>query len=269
MDQTALIIQMKYANGLILFKNCSFRFITQNTKQVIYGEIVTKTNSVAVMFENCMFYNNVVLVLLEMIFVNYNSLYVHPSNVTIIIENCNFIENNGDLLVLTYDPIDHHCNANVFFNKVTNFAKNEADFLTQISNMVVNMNGTITVLENTAIHNILEFFYCNITFTKTTTFLSNICVNVINLISLNIPYIIVMENTSVTFTNNTHDQLVFGASTLLHNHDVMFPYCFFQYMVLTNDTDKYDISKLLKLYTISFNENKVHKWPTALMWLIK
>ena len=52
-----------------------------NPSGLVYVKI--SPNNVTIWFENYGFYNNITLILLEVDFVYYNDLCVHPSNVTI------------------------------------------------------------------------------------------------------------------------------------------------------------------------------------------
>jgi len=80
-----------------------------------------------------------------------------------------------------------------------------------------------------------------------------------------------MKNTNATFINNTHDQLLYMciAATLLHNHDFIFPYGFFQYMVLTNDTTNLIFSNYLDFILLSLIRMSYINSYQPLMQLIK
>ena len=260
MDQIALDIQIEHVTSALSVKNCTFSHIKNKMRlldQAIYARI--STHNVTIRFEDCDFRYNVALTLLQMEIVYYDSSCVHPSNVTF--ENCNFINNDRNLLILSNDTPD--CKANVFFNKVINFVKNKANlFMLKFSYMTVYMNGTISVLENNVAGNIIELENCDIMLAKTVTFLSNICSNVINLISLDLPYMIVMKYSNIMFINHTyHNDLIYPSALAINDYDNIFPYCIFQYMASAND--KYTVSELLLLYNISFSENKPQKQATT------
>ena len=254
MDQKALDIQIERVTSALSIKNCSF-FHIRNTMRlldhIIYARI--STHNVTIRFEDCHFYYSVALTLLQMEIVDYDSSCVYPSNVTF--ANCNFISNDRTLLILSNDAPD--CKANVFFNEVTNFVNNKANFfMLKFSKMAVYMNGRITVSENDVAETIIEFKNCDIILAKTITFLSNICSTVISLISLDLPYMIVMKYANITFINQIyHNDLICARVPAII--DNIFPYCIFQYVASTND--KYTISELLLLYNISFGENKPEK----------
>ena len=246
MNQVALNILMSNSSASLLIKTCSFMYLKHEIKlieQVVNGNIIN--SNVAVSFENCIFHYNNVLTTLGLQFENSENLNVYVSNLTI--ENCDFIKNIGNLLYL--DNTECGCKVNVFFNEIINIAKNEASFIMYLFHMTVIMNGTITVSENYLAQNIMELQYCSVTFIKTITFLSNICNYVINLISMHSPYITVMENTNITFTN-----ISYRSHLIDNNYLGIFPYCIFQYTLSNSNT--YNISELIKLYTISFNINK-------------
>ena len=264
LDQRALNIKMEHVSGSFSIRNCTFEYIRHKgvLNQVIYVRI--STHNVIMTFENCVFYNNVAITLLQMEIVYYDSLCMYPSNVTF--KNCDFINNYNSLLNLNNDASD--CKANVFFKGTINFIRNRANLLmSRFSYMAVNMNGTITVSENYVIlSNIINFEYCDITFTKTITFLSNICGSVIYVMSLELPYITVMEHANITFINQTYqDDLIYVSGTAINDYDNIFPYCLFQYSVSTND--KYDISELLTLYTITFSGNKPLSYTDTTLYI--
>ena len=250
MNQTALNILISNANASLLIKTCSFMYLKHEIRfieDVVHDGIVN--SNVAVSFKNCIFHYNAALTLLRLEFENTESLHVYLSNLTI--KNCDFINNTGNLLYLSnFDP---GCKVDVFFNEIINIDRNEVSSLMYISHMTVTMNGTITLSENYLTQNIMEFRYCDVTFTKTITFRSNTCHNVINLISIHSPYITVMENTNITFTDISYrNHLVHPINGPTENSYLgVFPYCIFQYMLSKSNT--YNISELIKLYPISFN----------------
>ena len=253
-NQAALHIVMVNGNSSLLIKNCTFigfryyEHVMQITNGLVYGEI--SANNVTVRFENCTFYNNTASILLQMDFINYNDLCVHPSDVTI--KNCDFIENDGILLMLSNNAND--CATKIFFNENVNFIKNKAIAIMTFSHMSVYMNGVITILQNIVEHYIIEFNICDVTISKTVTFLSNVCYFYIYLISN--PFMLIMEHTNIMFINNTiHYQVIVSEATTSSNY--IFPYCIFQYMESTNY--KYDVSELIRLYIITFSGNKIEK----------
>ena len=253
MNQRALFIHMEYTNSSLLIKNCTFTYIMHKPElidQVVHGML--SVNDVIITFENCKFHYNIVLVQLQLDFAYSDGLCVHPSNVTI--ENSEFIGNYGSL-IHAYNLV-HPCTANILFNGTNDFTKNNASTVMYFTYMAVVMNSMIVVSDNDVVNDIFSFNFCDITFTKTITFLSNVCNSVIFLISLHhLPYMIVMDYANITFSNTIHHQsLIFGTGPLDNEHVSVFPNCIFQYMVSTDD--KYNTSKLLKLYTINFSGNK-------------
>ena len=250
-SQAALYILMGNTSSSLLIKNCTFmchEHIIQNTIGLVQGEI--SANNVTIQFENCTFYNNTASILLQMDFIHHGDLCVHPSTVTI--KNCNFIENDGMLLKL-YNHADD-CATKFFFSENVNFVKNEAIFMMMFTYMSVYMNGVITILENIVEHHIIVFTICDVTISKTVTFLSNTCSIFIYLTSS--PFMLITEYTNVMFINNTiHYQVTFSEATT--SNDYIFPYCIFQYMESTNY--KYDVPELIRLYNITFSGNKLEK----------
>ena len=247
--QLALRMRMEYTDASVLVKNCTFKYIIHNMDilyRILYNEI--PLNNATVRFENCTFSHNVALYLLIFHFGTDNSgLCVSPSNVTV--ENCNFINNSANLMLAINIASD--CKTNVILNEAVNFANNMAGFVMSVYKVAVHMNGTITIFENNVTRNIIKSYYCEVTFAKTITFLSNICNTIINMISHDMQYIKVLEYADLAFINNTYHHLFVSGSVITN---VAFPYCIFQYITLTNN--KFNLSQLLTLYTISFNGNR-------------
>ena len=253
-NQAALYILMDNSNSSLLIKSCTFismmhhEPIIQNTNGLVYGEI--SANNVTIWFENCTFYNNTAPILLQIDFVYYDDLCVHPSNVTII--NCDFIKNDGALIMLHNHADD--CTTNIFFKENVNFAKNKGISMMTFLHMSVYMNGVITILENIVEYYIIKFKICDVTISKTVTFLSNSCSVFIYLMSN--PFMLITEHTNIMFINNTiRYQVIVSEATTSNNY--IFPYCIFQYMESTNY--KYDVSELIRLYIITFIGNKLQK----------
>ena len=124
MDQTVLNIQMSHANNSLLIKNCTFSNIRPTIgyiNQIVYAEF--STNNATICLENCSFYHNDAMVLLEIQFDYFDdNRCVHPTNFTI--ENCTFNGNNGSLLTLFNHALE--CKANVFKKDVI-IIRNTAD----------------------------------------------------------------------------------------------------------------------------------------------
>ena len=216
--------------------------------QVVYG--VIPSVNVTIKFEECMFYNNVALILLELKFVSCDGLCAHQTNITI--QNCDFIDNNSSSLMFKNNK--RGCKPNVFFNKIVNLAMNKAHCVLHFSNVVVYMNGKINVSENHVTLDIIQFEDCNITFCKEIIFLSNNCTNVILLMSYPLSHIKIMEYANIAFINTRYRQLLVATGPIVNNYDSIFPYCIFQYNMAL-DNDKYNISKFLTLYNINFSSN--------------
>ena len=119
------------------------------------------------------------------------------------------------------------------------------------------MNGTIMFLENILALHVIELDICDIIFVNIITFLSNICSGAINLRPFELPYMLIMEYTNISFINNTIHYQVIDLEATASSDNSIFPYCVFQYMVTMNY--KYGVSQLIKLYNISFVGNKSHK----------
>ena len=251
----ALYIRMVNTNASsLLIRNCNFTDIKNNFRrlqQIVYGELIDTVTTIT--FENCKLHYNNAFIILK---IEFSGLCIHPSNVKI--ENCDFVGNVGSPLYISH--LVHHCQANVFLNKIIYFANNKVDFkgycLMHFYDMTVNMNGTITVLKNNVMRgDILLFAYCDITFTKTITFLSNICDNAIFMISEDLLYIKVMNNANITFANTKYRKnLIFGSRFLLSfKVNDVYPYCVFQYMA--TKIGNHIPSEWIGLYTINFNGN--------------
>ena len=250
MDQIVLHVEMSHMNNSLIMRNCTFRHIKPTmgyVSQLVYGEILT--NNATIWLENCSFYDNDALFLIEIIFDFFDSICAHPTNVTI--KNCYFSGNNGSLLTLHNHALD--CKANIF-NINVNITKNMADYIMYFSQTFVYMSDVI-ISENKLLLEIILFEFGKVTFNKAITFLSNVCPSAIYLRSYEITYMLLMEYTKITFINNTvHHQVIRFGKTIKNS---IFPYCIFQYMLSTNH--KYDIAKLIKLYYVSFSDSQLHE----------
>ena len=248
--QSALFMYMEYTIGSLLIKNSTFTYIVRKSEP-IYAIFTCQVpnNDVTIMLENCAFYYNVAVSILLLVFDDYyhNDWCVHPSNVTI--ENCDFIGNNGRLI----NSGNANCMVNIFLNDIVNFTKNIAYVLIEFRNMVVKINGTVTLLENEVREEILAFQSCEIAFTKTITFISNICEIVVYMMSFYIQHIKLIECANITLINNTYHEL-FITGPVTDSYIGIFPYCIFQYMIFASNIP--NISELLALYTISLSGNK-------------
>ena len=267
MDQKALDIQMKTNTCALLIKNCTFTDIKNKMRlldHVIYAKIFP--HNVTIRFENCGFYSSRALTLLQIEIVRHSSSCLHPSNTTF--ENCNFISNERSLLILSNDA--YNCKVNVFFDGNVKFSNNTRTAsqtlgdLLKFSFAVLYMKGTITFLENIVVDSIIELENSDVMLTKTVTFLSNICGTVINLVSLDFPYIIIMEYANISFINQIYqNHLIYTSAPKVNDYDNISPYCIFQYMVSANEK-YYTNSELFSLYNISFSENKLDKQTTTI-----
>ena len=170
MDQMVLHVQIPHANNSLLIKNCTFKHIKPTMgylAQIIHGEI--STNNVTMWLENCSFYHNIALFLLQIQLNAFDNECIHLTNFTI--TNCKFSDNNGSLLALLNRALD--CKANSI-NENINVIKHIGDFIMYFSQMLVYMSDVI-ILENSLVLSIVHFDSSEVTFTKTITFQSNIC----------------------------------------------------------------------------------------------
>ena len=202
MDQIAINAQMEHVCGSLSVKNCTFENITHKMRlldQVINVRI--STHYATIKFEYCGFYSNAAATLLVMEIVYFDASCTHPSNITF--KNCSFYYHDHGLLKLSNDAPD--CKANVFLNEMVNFVDNIADeFMMQLSYMVVKMDGAIILLHNNITGSIIDVDHCDVTFSKTIKFNSNVCQYAIYLMSLDLPYIIIMEHANIMFIDQTY-----------------------------------------------------------------
>ena len=254
MNQRAISFLVRHTNASVSVKTCTITYFSCEQKtieQVVIGVVLNST--VAINFENCNFHYNVALMMLALEFECSVGFCIHLSSIAF--KNCNFTNNNGELLAFHNK---NGCVVEVFFNEIINIAKNKASFVMYLSSMTVTMNGTITMSENNIMHNMLNFQDCDIIIFKTIAFVSNQCLNVIHLLSMSSlkpPYIVIMEYANITFINTKYlNDLIYLTSGLVENNYIgIFPHCLFQYTLSTNDS--YNISEMIMLYTISFNSN--------------
>jgi len=121
-----------------------------------------------------------------------------------VITNCDFIENNNTLMIEV--NVLSNCKPNILLNGVINIAKNRGGPLLLLADIAFSINGTITLLENDMIV-IMDLQFCVITFTKTITFISNVCDTVIDIISYDMQYIMIKDYANITFVNTTYRYL--------------------------------------------------------------
>ena len=134
------------------------------------------------------------------------------------------VNTKGNLLMFSNEG--YECKK-ILFGKNVYFINNKVGYIMYFSYMAVHMTGTMVVSHNTVKSFIVKFEFCEITWTKMITFLSNICDYVIYLKSLELPYVKVIDYANITFTNNTYyHQLIFYDSLTKEDNGV-FPYCFF------------------------------------------
>ena len=173
MDRIAINAQMEHVRGSLLIKNCTFENITHKMRlldQVINVRI--STHYATIKFEYCEFYSNAASTLLVMEIVYFDASCTHPSNITF--KNCSFYNHDHGLLKFSNDASD--CKANVFLNEMVKFVDNKADkCMMEFSYMVVKMDGAITLLDNKINGSIIDLDHCDVTFSKTIKFISNVC----------------------------------------------------------------------------------------------
>ena len=248
-DRSALVFEMFHFSSSLSIKNCTFEHCNHRwgyLAQLINGMVSSFGMNVS--FEDCDFYNNAVSALIVLEYSDPDLSHVHSTNTTFV--NCNFIGNVGDVLKMAnYAPGGYKVNINFIEN--VNIVNNTGDKILTFVHMAVLLNGTVTISNNYADYYVLQLYFSDITFTKIVKFVSNICSDIMHLKSLGLPYIKVTDYTSIAFTDNicTHQVISIEATV----NDV-FPHCFFQYMTSTNIT-----GDILRLYAISFNENKPHE----------
>ena len=251
MDQTALNIHMIFVNasGSLLIKNCSFRYIKHAAK-VLNGLVAN--NNAAIQFENCAFYNNTASSIINIDFEANDDLCIIPN--IIMFTNCNFSDNYGTVL---NSPTQLDCKPKIFFHENVTVARNEGDDIMHFSHLSVYMNGTITIFENIAAHRIIVFDICNVTFSKTITFISNKCINTVLIKSHELPYILITDHTNIRFINNTIDDEAIAYEITGYQYYSAFPYCIFQYMISMDY--KFNMAELIAYYIISFIGNESDK----------
>ena len=247
-DRLVLQIGMIHFNDSLTINNCTFEHCDHKfgyLSQIIYWEM--SSGDMTISFEDYNFYNNNASVLIQMEYFDHSC--VHPTNTTF--KNCNFIDNRGKILTVNNHVLEG-CKTNICFNGIINIANNVGVNIVTVTNVVMLINGTVTVSKNYAEYFVVEFDFSDITFSKIIKFLSNICYNVIHLKSLELPYIKILDYTNITFTDNIYsDQVLISIQVAVND---VFPHCFYQYIISKNIT-----GKMLGLYTISFDENKPYE----------
>ena len=248
MDQKALSIHMvsNDVSNSILIKNCTFKNIT-HAAEVLHSMIMSN-NKATIQFENCEFYNNSASTIILY------TEYFDTNMSTFMIMNCNFSDNNGTLLKLS---TREDCKPKIFFHESVTVARNEGEYIMHFTHLAVYMSGIVTILKNIAMHKIIVFDICNVTFSKTITFISNRCYSAVHLKSHELPYIVISDYTNIMLINNKIDGEVIAYEITGYYYYIAFPYCIFQYKISTDH--KWKIDKLIKFYNISFSGNNSHK----------
>ena len=248
-DRSALVIEMFYFSSSLSIKNCTFEHCYHRfgyLTQLIYGMVSSFGMNVS--FEDCNFYNNAASALIVLEYTDPDLSRVHSTNTTFI--NCNVIGNEGNVLrMANYDRGGYKVNINFIEN--INIVNNTGDMILSFAYVAVLINGTVTVSNNYADPFVLHLFFSDITFIKIIKFVSNVCYDIIHVKSLGLPYIKVIDYTNIAFTDNLCEHQVISVEAAVND---VYPHCFFQYMISTNIT-----GDILRLYAISFNENKPHE----------
>ena len=255
-NQIALYIEMKYTTSTpLIVKNCTFKYIMHDGEvslnSIIYCAI--PVNNVVILFEKCTFYRNH----LDIFRIEFTENFCRNLS-NVVITNCDFIENNNTLMIGV--NVLSNCKPNILLNGVINIAKNRGGPLLLLANIAFSINGTITVLENNMIV-IMDLQFCVITFTKTITFISNVCDTVIDIISYDMQYIMIKDYANITFVNTTYRYLF--TSEPQTTYVSVFPYCFFQYMAQPNNSS--DIYELLSSFTITFITSIIKQTSTYII----
>ena len=199
-------------------KNCKFQY-NNNTHQLQRSAVIMTIsyNNVTVLFTNCLFYKNknrVPLIYIQVIkYIHYNDSVDHedyclfPSNIQI--KHTNFIENWSPLVDI---QAKHNSKCITYFSITGPFVimKNHGmgRDLIRIYNIAVKISGEAIFSYNTFARNIIIFHICTVTFYKNVSFIMNgfnapfNVDHIIILLSSDLAYIKVMENTNIKFTNS-------------------------------------------------------------------
>ena len=204
--------------------------------------------------KNCEVYNNTAstIIGIEFYYSDHDNVCIIPTNFTI--TNSSFSDNNGTLLKLS---TREDCKPKIFFHESVTVARNEGEYIMHLTHLAVYMSGIVTILKNIAVHKIILFDICNVTFSTKITFISNRCYSAVHLKSHELPYIVISDYTNIMLINNKIDGEVIAYEITGYYYYIAFPYCIFQYIISTDY--KWKIDKLIKFYNISFSGNSSHK----------
>ena len=237
MDQTVIKVDTACSvRNTLWIKDCTFTHNEYNSMFMI--TITTLNINITIKFVNCSFsWNKYMdsLIDLHVKEVNYteigcNSLCAYTVT-NISFENCDFIKNVAQLLYLSGEKKTKYM-ANVYLKHseisgtvATNSSmKYDAVYFKYTA---VNMIGTTNVSENIVTRSIIAFQSSDITFTKTTIFSFNKCIQVIALVSP-AAYVRLTEFAHITFTNNNYKNTVIALE--VQRYYKPYPFCLFQYM---------------------------------------
>jgi len=113
--------------------------------------------------------------------------------------------------------------------------------LISISGMTVYMTGPLTLSGNHA-QSIIQFQSCNVSFSKSITFKSNNCHQIVMTVQT---YIKVVEYTNITFIKNKYCTKLIRTN----NENEFYPLCIFQFVTLRN------MPASSKYYSINIRDN--------------
>ena len=266
--QTLLLIEdnCNPASNSVWIKNCTFQLNLYLNSHIFRMLIVFDLSqfNMTLSFTDCKFYNFIGSDLISVVmpyrrWCELPNQCDFPTNITF--KNCMFINNFGSLLRVTsdtsllcrvnmyitgpfyiYSSINKKASSNyiiytnniaVFINGPLNVSNCRAKIIFRMYFCQVYFNGLITLSSNSMCFHAMEFYYCEILFSKEIVFESNKCITIIKLESnQEFAYVSLMAYSSIKFTNNSYKNLI----AILEDNKTPYPPCLFQYVAFTNQS---------------------------------
>jgi len=246
MPEPAISITAKtFAAVEILIQNCTFASNQYGFKEFEDHQIVvirTAGFNYTITFSNCVFYQNnnweslifVDSTYLQSVFNNDTC----PTTHNIVVERCHFIDNRSPVLELLTDQ-NFVCNFNVIIIGPSSLIGNNAfNFHTYgynrghiyISKGKIKMIGPVRISNNIT-PTVIKCISCDMLFSKSIEFTSNVCDNSIISFYAGNSYLKVMEFSNISFTNNSFSNK--AIALLPSDHNNPYKFCAFQYVMKT------------------------------------
>jgi len=208
----------------VLIQSCSF---VSNSYGAILASVPKDLSTFNVI--KCNFSSNKDVILLNIT----DSIHQYrPTSTNIMIKDCNFINNTGQLLNSSAQSFVH---TNVYLSGFINIYGTKSKCMIYVHNINFISTGLVVIAQNVA-NKVMVFESCRVRFSNCITFRDNTCSELILIASnsFEFPYIEIMEFTNITIIDNKSPNYPITVKTE-YNLYTNFPYpvCLFQFMTMT------------------------------------